>query len=240
MDQGWIKTYRSIKQHWIWEDKPFRKGQAWLDILLSANHKDIKIYSKGELKDVKAGSFLTSDNILATKWGWTRKSVRKFLTVLEIEKMVTTERTSKGTTLSVVNWEFYQCEGTSEDTRKGTAEGTSRVQAGYTNKNDNNIKNNIYSRVVDYLNQKAGTNFRTTTKKTQSLISARIKDGFTLKEFEKVIDVKVREWKNTEMEKYLRPETLFGTKFEGYLNQKQSVKLTEEYTGGWDGVKQFT
>jgi len=77
-----------------------------------------------------------------------------------------------------------------------------------------------YNEIIDYLNQKAGTNFKSTTKKTQELIRARINEKFTLDDFKTVIDKKVAEWKDTEMAKYLRPETLFGTKFEGYLNQK--------------------
>ncbi len=80
----------------------------------------------------------------------------------------------------------------------------------------NNI---IYSRVIEYLNSKTGKSYKSTTRKTQSLIKARIDEGFNEEEFFKVIDNKVSEWKGTEYEKYLRPETLFGNKFEGYLNQ---------------------
>ncbi|EJT5915769.1 phage protein [Clostridium perfringens] len=80
----------------------------------------------------------------------------------------------------------------------------------------NNI---IYSRIIEYLNSKTGKSYKSTTRKTQSLIKARIDEGFNEEEFFKVIDSKVSEWKGTEYEKYLRPETLFGNKFEGYLNQ---------------------
>ena len=81
------------------------------------------------------------------------------------------------------------------------------------------INNIIYSRVIEYLNSKTGKSYKDTTRKTQSLIKARIDEGFNEEEFFKVIDNKVAEWKGTEYEKYLRPETLFGNKFEGYLNQ---------------------
>ena len=76
----------------------------------------------------------------------------------------------------------------------------------------------IYISIVEYLNQKAGTHYKHTTQKTRTCIHARLKEGFTLDNFKTVIDKKVAEWKGTEMEQYLRPETLFGTKFEGYLN----------------------
>jgi uncharacterized phage protein (TIGR02220 family)/predicted phage replisome organizer len=81
----------------------------------------------------------------------------------------------------------------------------------------------IYKTVVSYLNQKAGTNYRPTTPKTKTAIKARLSEGFTVEDFKTVIDKKCIEWLgNDTMEKYLRPETLFGTKFEGYLNAKVS------------------
>lgn len=81
-------------------------------------------------------------------------------------------------------------------------------------------QDNIYTPVVEYLNAKAGTGYKPTGKKTQSLIRARQNDGFTLEDFKRVIDNKCAEWISTDMEQYLRPETLFGTKFESYLNAK--------------------
>ena len=78
----------------------------------------------------------------------------------------------------------------------------------------------IYTSVIDYLNQKAGTNYRASSKKTRSLIHARVKEGFKLDDFKVVIDKKCSEWLGNDMAQYLRPETLFGTKFEGYLNAK--------------------
>ena len=79
-----------------------------------------------------------------------------------------------------------------------------------------------YREIIDYLNLKAKTNFKDSTKNTRTLISARFRDGFKLEDFKKVIDIKCKDWLNTSYESYLRPETLFGSKFEGYLNQKQT------------------
>lgn len=85
----------------------------------------------------------------------------------------------------------------------------------------NKINNNIdYNNIIVYLNEKAKTNYKPTTPKTQSLIRARVNEGFTEEDFRKVIDNKTAEWLGSDMEKYLRPETLFGTKFESYLNSK--------------------
>ena len=83
----------------------------------------------------------------------------------------------------------------------------------------------VIDRVVKYLNQKTGSHYKASTPKTRQLIKARVKEKFTLEDFETVIDKKCAEWLGDEkMEKYLRPETLFGTKFESYLNAKLARK----------------
>lgn len=83
---------------------------------------------------------------------------------------------------------------------------------------------NIYSSIISYLNEKANTNYRISSSKTKTLIKARLNEGFVEDDFKTVIDNKTSEWIHTDMEKYLRPETLFGTKFESYLNQKVGGK----------------
>ena len=79
--------------------------------------------------------------------------------------------------------------------------------------------NNIYSLVVDHLNRKVSTNYRASTKNTQSCINARVKEGYTVEDFIKVIDSKSKDWMGTKWERYLRPTTLFSPKFENYLNE---------------------
>ncbi|MDV9621913.1 conserved phage C-terminal domain-containing protein [Clostridioides difficile] len=124
------------------------------------------------------------------------------------------------------------------------------VLSNKTNINKTNLTNNIYSsaeqkeekakdkeiykRIVDYLNKTADKSFKSTTKKTISLIDARLKEGFTEEEFYKVIDNKVLNWLDDDkMNAYLRPETLFGNKFESYLNEtpKKSLKGNESVKG---------
>ena len=70
------------------------------------------------------------------------------------------------------------------------------------------------------LNERAGTSFKPTSRKTRDLIRARFAEGFTERDFATVIDAMCAEWLgDAEMAGYLRPETLFGSKFEGYLNR---------------------
>ena len=90
------------------------------------------------------------------------------------------------------------------------------------NKKELSNKENIkeIEEVINHLNEKAGTKYKTSSKNTTKHIKARINDGYTLEDFKTVIDKKCSEWLNTDMEKYLCPDTLFGSKFEKYLNQK--------------------
>lgn len=81
-----------------------------------------------------------------------------------------------------------------------------------------------YQEVVQYLNQKTGKNFKHTSKVTQRHIKARLAEGFTVSDFKQVIDKKCSDWlRDQKMKEYLRPETLFGTKFESYLNSKSTT-----------------
>lgn len=112
-----------------------------------------------------------------------------------------------------------------------------RIDNIYSQENDskqeeNHLKNQshsqknseIYAVIVSYLNEKAGTNYHISGKTTQRHINARLVEGYTVDDFKKVIDNKCADWMGTEWEKFLRPSTLFGTKFEDYLNQKMQSK----------------
>ncbi len=88
-----------------------------------------------------------------------------------------------------------------------------------------------FKEIIEYLNQKAKTNYKHTTRKTQELIRARLNEGFTLEDFKTAIDNKAKEWvDNLEYCKYLRPPTLFGTKFESYLQQDKPKKNHKDMT----------
>lgn len=98
-------------------------------------------------------------------------------------------------------------------------------------------KSEIYKTIISYLNEKAGTGYKATSKKTQSVINGRIAEGFTVDDFTTVIDKKCAEWLTTEFEQYLRPSTLFGTKFESYLNAPTKQKQQNQDTQNTDFYK---
>lgn len=91
---------------------------------------------------------------------------------------------------------------------------------GYISSDMENININ---EIIDYLNKKASTKFRASSDKTKRAVNARVNEGYKLEDFKKVIDTKCAKWlKDPKMVDYLRPETLFGTKFESYLNEKRT------------------
>lgn len=98
-----------------------------------------------------------------------------------------------------------------------------------TNTENNNNKLLICKEVISYLNLKAKKNFKVNTASHQKFIKARLKEGYVLEDFKKVVDIMVAKWKGTEYEQYLQPQTLFGNKMDNYLNQpmpKRSTILT--------------
>lgn len=156
----------------------------------------------------------------------TTQKVRTILKKLEKEgyiELLTSGSKGKESTLKItIKQQLFNNNETNKSEQLQQVEGGKQQQSNnnvttLSKKKENN--NNIYSLVIDYLNRKANTNYRPTTKNTQSFINARVKEGYTVEDFKKVIDSKSKEWLNTDFEKYLRPATLFGTKFENYLNE---------------------
>ena len=134
------------------------------------------------------------------------------------------------------------CERNKENVKKRwSKEKNTTVYDRIPNDTDNNhisyITNHIslIKDIINYLNNKTNSKYKYNTKSTQTKINARLNEGYTLDDFIAVIDKKYDEWHGTEFEVYLRPETLFGTKFEGYLNQKSK---TVEKKPDWYG-KEF-
>jgi len=139
MAEGWIKLYRNILSHWAWEEKPFSRGQAWIDLILFANHAPRKISVDGHPVVVERGENYTSELFLSTRWGWSRKKVHQFLDRLVMDEMLAVKRHSKGTVLNIVNYNVWQDDSTTEEHQKNI-KSTSEEHQKHTNKNDKNIK----------------------------------------------------------------------------------------------------
>lgn len=113
---------------------------------------------------------------------------------------------------------------------------TGGIQQSLTNNIAKDTLVNNIEYIVEYLNQKAGTNYRANTKATKQHINARLAEGFTVEDCKRVIDIKTAEWLHTKMEQYLRPQTLFGSKFESYLNSKAKRAVAPKKASDLDGV----
>ena len=131
--EGWIKLQRTIEDNWVYNQKPFDKCHAWIDLLLLAEHKTHKKMWRGSMTDFKRGDVCMSIERLAERWGWSRKKVRHFLEQLEGDEMVHLNAHQTRTTITLVNYGFYQgyngTQGTLKE-RSGNTEGTPKERPG--------------------------------------------------------------------------------------------------------------
>lgn len=123
MGKGYIKIHREITDSWLWKNKPFSFGQAWVDLLTIANWKDGKELYNGDLVSRQRGTVYASKKWLADRWGWDRKKVSKFISLLEADKMVATKTTTHGTTLTIENWDKWQNQGSTDGTTTSPTDG---------------------------------------------------------------------------------------------------------------------
>ena len=107
MRPGWVPVSRELQDHWMWDDKPFAHGQAWIDLIMLANYEDTKMPYKGEIITCERGTVNLSISYLANRWGWSRDKTRRFLKLLESDGMVTVTATTHRTTITLENYSIY-------------------------------------------------------------------------------------------------------------------------------------
>jgi hypothetical protein len=139
--QGFIKLYRKVQEHWIYDEKrKFSKFEAWVDMLMMANHKDNKFVLGNELVEVKKGSFITSELKLMERWDWGKAKLRAFLEMLEKDEMIVKKSDRKKTTITICNYCIYHDYETTNRPQSDHEQTDSRPQSD-TNKNVKNVKN---------------------------------------------------------------------------------------------------
>ena len=166
--QGWIKIHRDLLDNELWSDKPFTKGQAWVDLLLLANHRDKNVLLGNCTELVERGSFITSELKLMERWGWGRKKVKLFLNFLESQKMIERNANNKRTAITIVNYGFYQdCDLPKEQQKdsKRTAKKQRRDSTGTAKEHKQERKN---ERMKEYID----TNVSIKQHSIQSIIDA--------------------------------------------------------------------
>lgn len=179
--------------------KPFEPVEAYIDLIFMADEN---------------GEILTSERKLMNRWSWSNTKVRKFLEQLEKQSSCKAIKKQLKSTQILIDTEFV---GIIKSDKKAIKKQSESSQEEEKPQEDTEI----YKRIIEYMNLVCGTNYKHTTKATKEYIHARLTDGYTEDDFKTVIDKKFAEWKGTEWEKYLRPQTLFTpSNFESYLNQK--------------------
>lgn len=140
MGEGWIKLHRKVKEHWLYQERPFDRYHAWDDIMLSVNHEQKQFLHGNKLLTVKPGQVVTSLRKLGERWGWNQEKVRRFLNLLVSDGMIDIRCDTTMTVITIENWSFYQ----SSDTEVCHDRDTTVTQT-VTNKNVKNEKKDTLS-----------------------------------------------------------------------------------------------
>lgn len=192
--QGWISLHRQIQHHWLWEDKPFSKGQAWIDLLLLANHEDSKFLLGNSIVSAKRGEVITSELKLMSRWGWSKTKVRSFLGLLEKDGMIEKNSDNKKTALKILNYEDWQDVKTAKEPQKNRTETEQRPQKDTIN-NDNNDNNDnkykYYLREIENFRQRYSPETLTLIDKYLDIlrttrVSGKIADSVVCKIYEEM------------------------------------------------------
>jgi len=145
MSEGWISLHRKVENNYLWLSEKFTRGQAWVDLLLIANHSDGKIRARGILVDVKRGQVGWSCVKLAERWKWGTAKVKRFLNELENEQQIEQQKNNVTTLITIINYNEYQLNGTANRTASGIANEQQieqQTNSKSTTNNNGNKKNN--------------------------------------------------------------------------------------------------
>lgn len=124
-DGGWIKIFRSLRTHWLWENGNEKYAKWWIDILMMVNHKPRKVLVNGQLITIGVGERLTSLRKLAAQWNANTKTVSNFLTLLANDEMIELKKSrTTGTTTKVCHYADYQSFSDENETPNDTATAT--------------------------------------------------------------------------------------------------------------------
>lgn len=227
--KGWISVHRCITDNFIWQEKPFDKARAWIDLLLMANHTSKKIILGNQVIDVNPGEIITSELKLMERWGWGKSKLRAFLNILENEQMLVKKSDNKKTTLTIVNWLDYQDLETANRPQTDFKQ-TSSVQQTDTNNNVNNYKQCKTKR----------KNIKKEDRSLQDLILDWTKNPDLIKAFSDFAEMRASIKKpltnNAAVLVMKKLDSWYKTIEDG-INEKNKIKTLENSTlNSWQGV----
>lgn len=149
VDIGFITIDRKLFTHWLWDDKPYSKGQAWIDLIQLANYEDKQRLYHNDIVTVTRGTIETTVLSLSSRWEWSWHKVDNFIKLLEKQKMITTKKADRVVFITIVNYDKYQMTAKSDATKSATSE---RIESESENVE---ISTNNKPIVKDMNNQKA-------------------------------------------------------------------------------------
>lgn len=174
MKIGWARIHRKIEDNPLWLSEPFTRGQAWIDLIVFANHKKGYFFVRGNRVDIDRGQIGWSQVTMAKRWKWSRKKVVNFLKMLKKEHQIEFEKNTVTSIITILNYEKFQSEGTAEE-QQSVQQKNSRLP---TNKNDKNEKNNT-SEIINEISKE---------RKQLSGMEKSLKDNFPLEEIKAVAE----------------------------------------------------
>lgn len=142
--EGWIKLHRSLLENPLWTNEPFSRGQAWVDLLLIANHDDSYFYKRGIKLIVKRGQVGMSELGLSARWKWSKNKLRKFLKDLENEDQIRQQKNNVTNLITILNYDTYQKTEQQTEQQSKHQKDSRRTPKGHqkdTYKNVKNVKN---------------------------------------------------------------------------------------------------
>ena len=141
MSSGYFKVYRKLIKSSLWLQEPFTRGQAWVDLVGMARHRDGYGRKRGIRIEIARGCLLMSEQELAERWQWSRGKVRRFLYELRMEHQIELQKSNVSTLIKIENYETYQGSDTADDTANGQQTVQQTDRNNYNRKNGKNGKN---------------------------------------------------------------------------------------------------
>ena len=173
--EGWIKLHRQIIEHPDYFSEPFTRVMAWIDLLMLANHKGMNMYVRGNKVEIKRGDTAIAQETLATRWKWSRTKVKRYLNELEKDRQIVQQKSNVINTISIVNYDAYQSDDTTESTADYTTEDQQKADRKpaenpqkSTNKNVKNVKNDKKAH-TQFFSGKDKTRAREVSQKAQDM-----------------------------------------------------------------------
>jgi len=184
MNKGYIKLHRKLIDSLLYQEKPFTRFHAWIDILLNANHTKKDVLMGYKLFSCDSGEQMRSLNTMATVWGWSKTKVQSYINLLVKLNQITTEKDQGITKIKVINWELYQGSVNDEKTMVDQEEDSCLPKKRLTK----NIiyKNNILSNKKSIANNKStsadtNTNNNLSSSTSESASASHKSPGLEMK-----------------------------------------------------------